>query len=329
MVTAVLTASAGVALVAAVWLSVMLTVFTPRGKPTRLVRGTLRVVASPLLAISGRLPPAAREPLLDLCGPLAVFAVAAIWLGVSHAGFALMAGTPLREAESSSRLLLLAAITAYLVRFMHAYGRRERLVARLGGSVCNPRDADNLLAVYLRTGSRDHLDSLFAEWTGWMTEVESSHRAHPALTFRRPAGDLDWLKAAVIVLDVAALTEAIAPNWAPAHTRALLATGTRCVRRLADGLCIRLPPIVVSLQGREERNFSDTLRVAMEAGLPDERDPQEAWTVFQGLRTAYAPHAYAIETRLRYDRLDEPDDVGEDDEVGDVGDIGGVGEAGG
>ncbi|MGP3954833.1 hypothetical protein ACTWPT_02455 [Nonomuraea sp. 3N208] len=311
MVTAVVQALAGTALVVAVWLSVVLTVFTPRGRPTRLVRCVLRTFAGPLLAVGGRLPTALREPLLDLCGPLAVLSVAGIWLGASSAGFALLDGTPLRAAEWTSRLVLVAAITTYLVRFASAYGRRERLVARLAGSVCNPRDAETLLAVYLKTGSRDHLDTLFAEWTGWMTEVEHSHLAHPALTFRRPAGDLDWLKAAVIVLDVAALIEALAPSWAPAHTKALLMTGTRCVRRLAAGMCIRLPPIPVSLEGREERNFSDTLLLAGEAGLPAERDAQEAWTVFQDLRTGYAPLAYAMETRLRYDRPDDPDDVGD------------------
>ncbi|KAB8192724.1 hypothetical protein FH608_024930 [Nonomuraea phyllanthi] len=311
MVTAVVGTLAGAALVVAVWSSVVLTVFTPRGRPTRLVRGVVRAFAGPLLAVAGRVPAAAREPLLDLCGPLAVCTVAGIWVGVSSAGFALLEGTPLGEAEWASGLLLVAVIATYLVQFSAAYGRRERLVARLAGSVCNPRDADTMLAVYLRTGSRDHLDSMFAEWTGWMAEVEHSHLAHPALTFRRPAGDLDWLKAAVIVLDVAALIEALAPSWAPAHTRALLATGTRCMHRLAHGLCITLPPIPVSLQGREERNFSDTLTLAGEAGLPAERDPVEAWDVFQDLRTGYAPHAYAIETRLRYDRVEEPDEVGD------------------
>ncbi|MCK2220650.1 hypothetical protein MF672_043635 [Actinomadura sp. ATCC 31491] len=306
-----LEALAGAALVAAAWLSVVLTVFTPRGRPTRLMRLTVRVFAGPLLAAGGRVRPAVREPLLDLCGPLAVLSVAGIWLGTSSVGFALLKGTPLREAEWTSRLLLAAAIATYLVRFAAAYGRRERLVARLAGSVCNPRDAETLLAVYLKTGSRDHLDTLFTEWTGWMTEVEHSHLAHPALTFRRPAGDLDWLKAAVIVMDVAALTEALAPSWAPAHTRALLATGTRCMRRLAAGLCITLPPIPVSLQGREERNFSDTLLMAGEAGLPAERDPLEAWCVFQDLRTRYAPLAYAMEARLRYDRAEERDEAGE------------------
>ncbi len=301
MVIAVMTALVGGALVTGVWLSVLLTVFTPRGRPSRLVRGTLRTLASVLVAVAGRLPRRVREPLLDLCAPLAVFTVAAIWLGVSSAGFALLDGTPLREAEWASRGLLLAAVTAYLLRFLHAYGRRERLVARLAGSVCGPRDADALLAAYLRTGSRDHLDTLFAEWTGWMTEVESTHIAHPTLTFRRPAGDLDWLKAAVIVLDVAALTEALAPSWAPAHTRALLDTGTRCMQRLAAELCIRLPPVPVSLQGREESNFSDTLRVAHDAGLPAECDAQAAWVVFQHRRIGYAPHAYAIEARLHYE----------------------------
>ncbi|MEV6865318.1 hypothetical protein AB0M44_30460 [Streptosporangium subroseum] len=306
MVIAVFAVLIGCALVIVVWASALLTVFTPRGRPSRLVRGILRMYASSIVAIAGRLPQSVREPLLDMCAPLTVFTVAAIWFGASSGGFVLLAETPLREAEWASRGLLLAAFTTYLIRFTDAYGRRERMVARLAVLACRPGDADNLLASFLRTGSRDHLDTLFVEWTGWMTDVESSHTAHPPLTFRRPVGDLDWLKAAVIVLDVAAVTEALAPSWAPAHTRALLDTGTRCMQRLAAELCIRLPPVTVSLQGREERNFSDTLRLASEAGLPAERDPQAAWVVFQDLRTGYAPHAYAIETRLHYERADVP-----------------------
>ncbi|NUR83937.1 MAG: hypothetical protein HOY71_07605 [Nonomuraea sp.] len=289
----------------AVWVSMLLTVFTPRGRPSRLIRGTLRAYASVIVAFAGRLPRRLREPLLDLNAPLTIFTVSAIWLGLGRAGFALLDGTPLREAEWVLLPLLTVAIAVYLLRFMDAYGRRERLVARLAGSVCKPRDADGLLAAFLRTGTRDHLDTLFSEWTGWMTEVEASHVAHPTLTFRRPSGELDWLKAAVTVLDVAALTEALAPSWAPAHTRALLDSGTRCLQRLAEELCIRLPPITVSLQGREERNFSDTVRLAYEAGLVAERDPHAAWQVFQQLRTGYAPHAYAIESRLHYESADD------------------------
>ncbi len=302
MVTALL---GGLLLVAA-WVSMLLTVFTPRGRPSRLIRGTLRAYASTIVALAGRLPRRIREPLLDLNAPLAIFTVGALWLGASRTGFALLSETPLQRIEWLSTGLLLVAIATYLLRFMEAYGRRERLVARLAGSVCRPRDADALLAAFLRTGTRDHLDTLFSEWTGWMTEVESTHVAHPTLTFRRPSGELDWLKAAVIVLDVAALTESLAPAWAPFHTRPLLDTGTRCLQRLARELCIRLPPITVSLQGREERDFSDTVRLAGEAGLPTERDARAAWAVFQELRTGYAPHAYAIESRLHYD-------VGEED----------------
>lgn len=296
---------AGCAAEIAVWVSMLLTVFTPRGRPSRLIRGTLRAYASVIVAFAGRLPRRLREPLLDLNAPLTIFTVSAIWLGLGRAGFALLDGTPLREAEWVLLPLLTVAIAVYLLRFMDAYGRRERLVARLAGSVCKPRDADGLLAAFLRTGTRDHLDTLFSEWTGWMTEVEASHVAHPTLTFRRPSGELDWLKAAVTVLDVAALTEALAPSWAPAHTRALLDSGTRCLQRLAEELCIRLPPITVSLQGREERNFSDTVRLAYEAGLVAERDPHAAWKVFQQLRTGYAPHAYAIESRLHYESADD------------------------
>ena len=84
------------------------------------------------------------------------------------------------------------------------------------------------------------------------------------------------------------------------QTRVLLAAGPDCIQRLAGQLGIRLAVPVVSLHGREERAFSDTVRCAVAAGLPVERDGEKSWLAFQDSCTRYAPHADAICSYLRY-----------------------------
>jgi hypothetical protein len=80
----------------------------------------------------------------------------------------------------------------------------------------------------------------------------------------------------------------------------LLAACSDCIQRLAWQLDIRMAVPSVSLHGREERAFSDSVRCAVSAGLPAERDPDKSWQAFQDSRTRYAPHADAICSLLRY-----------------------------
>src|SRR5262249_53141917 len=171
---------------------------------------------------------------------------------------------------------------------------------RLQARATSPLDAEVVLADRLRGGSRSDLGTAFEHWTDWLVDIRSSHARYPALLYQRPSGEMCWVEAAVIVLDAAALTEAVAPSWAPPSVRVLLAAGPDCIQRLAGQLGIRLAVPMVSLHGREERAFSDTLRCAVAAGLPAERDGEKSWGAFQDSRIRYAPHADAICSHLRY-----------------------------
>ncbi|WP_204058684.1 hypothetical protein [Microbispora corallina] len=324
----------GIALILTVWSSVLRTVMTPQTRSSRVALWTLRAVTTAGHLLARRLPRTGRQRVLELCAPAAVFSMAAAWLAASFAGFGLVAaglygvrphpddlaevflmrspGAALAAAAWLSSALMLAAFTAHLLRIIDAFGRRERFVARLAGQAIRPPDAEAVLAGYVRSGSRDHLDDLFAEWAGWLADVGSSHVAYPVLTFQRPAGRLCWLKAAVIVMDAAALTEAVAPDWAPPHARTVLDTGTHCLQRVAAQLGVVVHPAVVSLQGREERAFADTMRLAVGAGLPRERDERTAEIVFQDLRRRYAPYSTGIAARIFYesDTYESPPDDG-------------------
>jgi hypothetical protein len=77
------TAVVGGALVLAVWLGVLRTVFIPRERSTLIARSTLRIVAETYLAIGRRLRPRPQQRLLDQCAPVGLFAMAAVWLAGS------------------------------------------------------------------------------------------------------------------------------------------------------------------------------------------------------------------------------------------------------
>jgi hypothetical protein len=203
----------------------------------------------------------------------------------------------LAAAGILSALLALIAFVAYLVHFMDAYRRRERMIIR-SARVHLVTDADQLLADYLLAGSRDSLDSCFAQWADWLADIHDSHASYPALVYQRSSGKLCWAKTALIVMDAAALVEAVAPRWAPLHTRVLLDVGSECLQDLAKHVGVVLPVNTISLHGREERPFGETMRLATDSGLPAERDLTGARTAFQGIRVRYAPYAVLISSRL-------------------------------
>jgi hypothetical protein len=198
----------------------------------------------------------------------------------------------------TSAALVLVMFGGYVIQLSHAYQRRERMIIRAATRVRVVTDADKLLADHLRAGSRDSLDTYFAQWADWLADIYESHAGNPALVFHRSAGRLCWAKAALIVMDAAALVEAVAPRWAPLHTKVLLDIGSSCLQHLARRLDIVLPTLTVSLHGREEREFAETMRLATDSGLPAERDLNHSRAEFQEIRLRYAPYAVLISARL-------------------------------
>jgi hypothetical protein len=312
----------GAVLILASWLSVMRTVVTPRQRSSLAARLTLRLVTGVIRLPARVARHGLREWLQDLCTPVSLLLMGSVWIVSATAGFALLAagiqgvpftvrglagfflmrsaGAGLAAAGWLSGALMLAAFSSHLVRVTAAYSRREGPVARLAARATRPPDAEVVLADYLRSGSRDHLDGMFAEWSGWLADVQTSHLAFPAMLYLRPASDLCWAKAALIVLDCAALTEAAAPEWAPPNTRPLLTMGSRCLHLLALELGAVESPAPVSFHGREELPFGKTFRLAVEAGLPVERSEEAAGVAFLSLRLKYAPYPAAIGDQLLY-----------------------------
>lgn len=317
----------GAALLLAAWLSVLRTVFIPRRKSSRVARWTTGLVAVAAFRGGRGLPRGVRERLLGLGAPVALFGIVVVWLAAGLAGFALLAwglaGMPWSERGMAtvfalnpsqspegfalggvawlSSVLLIAAFTVHLIGVTDAYNRRERPVSRLAAQAVRPVDAEAVIASYLRSGSRDRLDGMFGEWAAWFADLEGTHLGYPVLVYYRQAGQLCWVKAAVIVLDCAALTEACAPGWAPPEGCALLAVGSRCLQGIATQLGVSRPRAPVSYHGREAYPFNGTLENVRDAGLPMTRSEAAAQEEFQRLRIQYAPFANAIAERLLCD----------------------------
>jgi hypothetical protein len=316
----------GTAMLAVVAGSVARTVLVPRNRSSRLVRCALHVsLAGARVAARPGCRDGGRPKLVDLVGPVGLAGALLCWLVGLLAGFGLLsaaAGSARGSADPLVALLIpvtavqdgavaqaaalgfwlaatavVIAFGAYLAVIIAAYGRRERLVRQLAAEAVRPPDAEDLIAAYLHSGSHG-LDPLLAELNCWFNDIRTSHSAYPVLANLPRNGGLCWLEAMVIALDTAALVDAIAPSRAVPAARALLHSGTACLAELAghQGVAVRKP--VVSLHGREEYDFFDTVNRAVAAGLPAERDQQHAWAVFQDWRMAYAPHASAIAAHL-------------------------------
>ena len=324
-----ITVAAGCVLVVLSWSSVLSTVFTT-GRPSRAAAWSARLVATGCAVLARWSPKARRERQLAAAGPLALFAGFGVWTLGSVTGFVLIGvgvGAvadvdgiarlfSLRlDAEAAllgplvwlSTALLVAVFGVHLVRVTAAIARRERLVVLLSAHATQPDDAEWLIAAHATSGSRHELDAWFAEWAGWFADVRATHTAQPALVHFRSTDSLCWLEAAIIVLDTAALLEAVAPGWAPPNARVVLDAGEDTFCEIADDLGVAPPRPAVSLHGREQRGFAETLRLITDAGLPMERDQQSAWVVVQAERTRYAPHIAAAAAPLGHDHLEHPD----------------------
>jgi hypothetical protein len=318
----------GVGIVVGVALSVARTVVLPRPGSSRLLRASFRAVLCGA-RLARPLPARPRRPaVLELVLPLTLLATLMAWLCWLGAGFfflALAVGMP-AHPTSMIRLLLLepaqapglpgravglvAWVAAALMIMLcaacmptiaAAYNRREALVRRLSSQALVPSDAEDLLAAYLPDTFGPSYDGVMTDWDDWFSDVRMTHSAFPMLLAAPPAGQLCWLKAMVIMLDAAALVDALAPSRAAPQARALLRSGTACLGELAELAGVIVPSTSVSLEGREEYDFPDTVARVSGAGLPIERDEARAREIFQAWRIRYAPHATAISSFLRYD----------------------------
>jgi len=280
-----------------VLISMSRTVFVVRRSPSRAARWSASVSASIVMAMARRLGGRPRALVLDGYVVLSLILLAATW-AAGLAPLVLLFGDT--TVLIATMLLLHGAVHLHVTQLLTRRRTREREVNLIAGEFDEHRDVAQLIGHHLSGGSRERADYRFKQWAEWLIDLDDGHAEQPMLIFCGPSGAMSWTRAAVVVLDAAALIDAVAPSWTPPSARCLLHSGTVCIRRAAEAANLVAPSTQVSLQENEEMLFNDSVRRLVSAGVPLEYDVPESWVRFQTSRARYAHHASAIDFRLMY-----------------------------
>jgi hypothetical protein len=312
----------GLVLVFLVLDSALRTFVLPRGAVVRLTRGVSVAVRALFRA---RLHFAktyeARDRVMALYGPIAMFALVVVWITMVLAAFTMLyvsvEGVSWRVAfyQSGSSLLtlgfqppigfwaatlgfveaalglgLLALLIAYLPTIYGAFSRREVQVAHMAARAGTPPSAVDLIRRAHLIGKLDDLDDVWVEWQVWFAEVQETHTSLAFVNFfRSPEPDRSWITAAGAVLDAAGMVNSTVdvPNQPMASL--CVRSGYTCLRSIARFFRIPYPddpapddPISI---GREE--WEDACRELEAVGVPLREDRDQAWRDFAGWRVNY------------------------------------------
>jgi hypothetical protein len=205
------------------------------------------------------------------------------------------AGRLLIVAETSSSLMLLTMVVAYLPILYQSFSRREVRLTMLDAWAGSPPSATELLRRVAMTGDVSHLDGFFADWEHWCSDLLESHLSYPAIAyFRSQHQRQSWVSALTTVLDLTALAKVGiegVPTWRAHLTFAMARHAavdlTQVLAEPLPGLADRLPPPELV-----------TVRCELEqAGLRLNRSPQADRELTE-LRRSYEPYIAGLSSRL-------------------------------
>jgi cytochrome b len=313
--------------------SAVKTVVVPRStssfittKLFRLMRRMYGVLAHPKRSYESR------DRILATFAPFSLVLLPGVWVALTVVGFSGvlwgLGGVSVREAfltsgssiltlgvlfhkdvphamvtfvEATIGLGLVSLMISYLPTMYSSFSRREQLVGMLEVRAGLPPSPAELLLRYHRIGWLGNISTeLFPSWEGWFADIEESHTSHPALVyFRSPHPDRNWVNAAGVVLDTAALLLSVVDiPWSP-QGALLIRSGSFSLRRVSE--TFRIPydpnpkptdPISVS-----RREFDLLLVELVAGGIPLKADREKAWLDFAGWRVNYDPVLVGL-TRL-------------------------------
>ncbi|MGZ4691228.1 MAG: hypothetical protein ACXWAY_16515, partial [Acidimicrobiia bacterium] len=218
----------GLVLVVVVLDSALRTFVLPRGATVRLTRAVSVLVRRVFdLRLRWARSYEARDRVMALFGPIAMFALVVLWMVMVVGGFTmifvavenvswkagfLQSGSSLFTlgfeppigfwaatlgfAEAAIGLGLLALLIAYLPTIYGTFSRREVLVAQMSVRAGLPPSAENLLIRAHLIGWLENLNDLWAEYQLWFNEVEETHTSLSLLVFlRSPEPNRSWVTA--------------------------------------------------------------------------------------------------------------------------------------
>jgi hypothetical protein len=316
---------AGVAMVLFTVASAIKTVVVPRAISSLITRRLFRMMRSIFhLLAHPKHSYARRDRVLAYFGPVTLIMLPGVWVLLTAIGFTGviwgLGGVSLRNAflTSGSSILTLGVVfqrdlphagvtfveaiiglglvslmISYLPTMYTSYSRREQLVALLEVRAGLPPSPAELLSRYSRIGWLDNIsEELLPPWEIWFADIEESHSSHPALVyFRSPHSERNWVTAAGIVLDTAALLLAVVDvPWSP-RAALVIRSGSLSLRRISGTFRIAYDPdpapddpITISRQ-----DFDNLCVELLAANVPLKADRDQAWKDFAGWRVNYDP----------------------------------------
>jgi hypothetical protein len=334
IVLRVLAVAAGAAIGLGTVLTALKTVVLPRATVSFVTRWLFRAVRFVLDRVaSPNRPFAFRDRVLAYYAPVGLILLPGVWTALMIASFTLthwgVGGVSWREAflfsgssmltlgvafhedlphaalaflEATIGLGLVGLMISYLPSIYGAFSRREQLVGMLETRAGLPPSAAEMITRYHRIGWLPQInDELFSKWESWFVDVEESHTSIPAIAFfRSPHPERNWVTAAGVVLDTAAIVWSVVDQPTNGQAAVMIRTGSFSLRRIADFFGDHYnpdpkPDDPISISRRE----FDLLCVELQAaGVPLRADRDKAWADFAGWRVNYDAPLVALARRV-------------------------------
>ena len=201
-------------------------------------------------------------------------------------------------SEAMIGMVTVALIIAYLPTIYAAFAQREHLVTKLEVGAGNPPSSSMLLnRIFRINGGIQNLDEIKAtfhqfwmDWEDWFTSINESHTSLLALAFfRSPKPHHSWVTAAGVVLDAAALMNAVVDLPHDSRADLCIRAGYVALRDICQSIGLPYNPTPrstdpISVSRAEFDSVCETLEAG---GVPLKADRDRAWVAYQGWRVNY------------------------------------------
>jgi hypothetical protein len=204
-------------------------------------------------------------------------------------------GRLLIVAETSSSLMLLTMVFAYISILYQSFCRREVRLTMLDAWSGSPPAATEILRRLAASGDVSYLDGFFADWEYWCADILESHLSYPAIAyFRSQHQRQSWVSALATVLDLAALVKVGIeglPAWRAHLTFAI-------ARHAAVDLTQVLGEPLVPLEDRLPPLELAAVRDELERAGLRLNASSDADRALADLRLSYEPYVAGLANRL-------------------------------